>query len=103
MIDKVRHRVEHAGATSEVDVFGGVNDGLVVAEVELPNEDAVVDLPDWIGDEVTDDPRYFNANLIKHPFREWGCGVVERPDRRLTRSGTFSTLGNRLPSLVRSR
>jgi CYTH domain-containing protein len=72
VIDKVRHRVEHAGRTFEVDVFGGANEGLVVAEVELPSEDADVDLPDWIGDEVTDDPRYFNANLIAHPFRDWG-------------------------------
>jgi CYTH domain-containing protein len=72
VIEKIRHRVEHAGRTWEVDVFGGANERLVVAEVELPSEDAVVDLPDWIGDEVTDDPRYYNANLIKHPFREWG-------------------------------
>jgi len=72
VIEKVRHRVEHAGRTFEVDVFGGVNEGLVVAEVELPSEDAVVDVPDWIGDEVTDDPRYFNANLIAYPFRDWG-------------------------------
>ena len=72
VIEKIRHRVEHAGRTWEVDVFGGANEGLVVAEVELPSEDAVVDVPDWIGDEVTDDPRYFNANLIAHPFRDWG-------------------------------
>ena len=71
VIEKVRHRIELAGRTWEVDVFGGANEGLVVAEVELPSEDAVVDLPDWIGDEVTDDPRYFNANLIAHPFRDW--------------------------------
>jgi CYTH domain-containing protein len=72
VIEKIRHRIEHAGRTWEVDVFGGANEGLVVAEVELPSEDAVVDVPDWIGDEVTDDPRYFNANLIAHPFRDWG-------------------------------
>ena len=71
VIEKVRHRIEHAGRTFEVDVFGGVNEGLVVAEVELPSEDALVDLPGWIGDEVTDDPRYFNANLIAHPFKDW--------------------------------
>ena len=72
VIEKVRHRIEHAGRTWEVDMFGGANEGLVVAEVELPSEDAVVDLPEWIGEEVTDDPRYFNANLIAHPFRAWG-------------------------------
>jgi len=71
IIEKVRHRVPHAGLLWEVDVFGGVNDGLVVAEVELPSEETVVDLPPWIGDEVTGDPRYYNANLIAHPYREW--------------------------------
>ncbi len=71
VIEKVRHRVDHAGLVWEVDVFGGANDGLVVAEVELPSEDTVVDLPSWVGDEVTGDPRYYNANLIAHPFRDW--------------------------------
>ncbi len=71
IIEKVRHRVPHAGRVWEVDVFGGVNQGLVVAEVELPSEDTVVDLPPWIGEEVTGDPRYFNANLIALPFQEW--------------------------------
>ena len=72
VIEKVRYRVEHAGRTWEVDIFAGVNDGLVVAEIELPSEDAVVDLPSWVGDEVTGDPRYFNANLITRPYRDWG-------------------------------
>ena len=71
VVEKVRHRVEHGGRTWEVDVFAGANDGLVVAEIELPSEDVVLDVPSWIGDEVTDDPRYFNANLIAHPYREW--------------------------------
>ena len=71
VIDKVRYRIEHAGRVWEVDVFGGANDGLVVAEVELPSEKAEIDLPRWVGAEVTDDPRYFNANLVAHPFRDW--------------------------------
>jgi CYTH domain-containing protein len=71
VIDKVRYRIDHAGRTWEVDVFAGANDGLVVAEVELPDEDADVELPPWIGAEVTDDPRYFNANLVARPYREW--------------------------------
>jgi CYTH domain-containing protein len=71
LIEKVRHRVEHAGRTFDVDVFAGANEGLVVAEVELPSEDAVVALPPWIGDEVTGDPRYFNANLVANPYRDW--------------------------------
>ena len=71
VIEKIRHRLPHAGLVWEVDVFGGVNDGLVVAEVELPSEATEVALPPWIGDEVTDDPRYFNANLVAHPYRDW--------------------------------
>lgn len=71
VIEKVRHRVGFAGLVWEVDVFGGVNDGLVVAEVELPSEETMVDLPPWVGDEVTGDPRYFNANLIAKPYRDW--------------------------------
>ena len=54
VIMKVRHRIEHSGRVWEVDVFSGANEGLVVAEVELPSEDAEDDLPSWIGDEVTD-------------------------------------------------
>ncbi len=71
IIEKVRHRVPHAGLVWEVDVFGGANDGLVVAEVELPSEDTVVELPSWVGAEVTGDARYYNANLIANPYRDW--------------------------------
>ncbi len=72
LIEKTRHRIEHAGLTWEVDVFAGVNDGLVVAEVELPSADAPVQVPAWVGDEVTTEPRYFNASLVSHPYRDWG-------------------------------
>ena len=71
IVAKVRHRVPHAGLTWEVDVFGGENEGLVVAEVEIPSQVTAVVLPPWVGDEVTDDPRYFNANLVAHPYRDW--------------------------------
>jgi CYTH domain-containing protein len=71
LIEKTRHRIEHAGLTWEVDVFAGANDGLVVAEVELPSLDAPVEVADWVGDEVTSDPRYFNANLVANPYRNW--------------------------------
>ena len=71
IIDKTRHVVEHAGLTWEIDEFHGVNQGLIVAEVELESENQHVALPVWVGDEVTDDPRYFNANLIAHPFSDW--------------------------------
>jgi len=71
IIEKVRHVVEVGGTTWEIDEFGGVNAGLIVAEVELNHIDQEFTLPEWIGEEVTDDPRYFNANLIAHPFVEW--------------------------------
>ncbi len=70
-IDKTRHLVPHGGLTFEVDVFHGENEGLVMAEVELSAVDTHVDLPPWIGREVTGDHRYFNAYLAQHPFRTW--------------------------------
>ena len=57
--------------TWEIDVFEGDNEGLVIAEVELESEDEPFDVPEWIGAEVTDDPRYFNANLVANPFSRW--------------------------------
>ena len=63
--------VEAEGSIWEIDEFHGVNEGLVVAEVELEDADQVIRTPEWIGDEVTGDPRYYNANLIAHPFSEW--------------------------------
>jgi CYTH domain-containing protein len=71
IIEKTRSRIDVAGLIWEVDSFAGVNAGLVVAEVELEDEAQEIDPPRWIGEEVTDDPRYFNANLIAHPFNEW--------------------------------
>ena len=71
LIEKTRYVVPHGGRRWEVDVFEGANAGLVVAEVELPSADAAVDLPAWVGREVSDDPRYYNANLARHPYREW--------------------------------
>jgi CYTH domain-containing protein len=71
LVEKTRHLVEHEGLTWEIDEFAGVNEGLIVAEVELDADDQDVPLPTWVGAEVTDDPRYFNANLIAHPYSEW--------------------------------
>lgn len=71
LISKTRHRVMHDGRTWEIDVFEGENSGLVVAEVELESPDAPVSLPPWAGAEVTNDPRYLNANLVARPFRSW--------------------------------
>jgi CYTH domain-containing protein len=71
LIEKVRHTLVHRGATWEVDVFEGENAGLIVAEVELDSEDQDVALPQWIGPEVTHDPRYLNVNLAKNPYSRW--------------------------------
>jgi len=71
LIEKTRYRVTAGDLVWEIDVFRGDNDGLVVAEVELPSEATAVILPDWIGEEVTGDPRYYNASLVSHPYRDW--------------------------------
>lgn len=67
LVEKRRHEVAHAGHLWEVDVFEGENAGLVLAEVELSAEDQPVELPSWVGREVTDDLRYRNANLPLPP------------------------------------
>jgi len=71
IIEKWRYRVEFKGHVWEIDEFLGDNNGLLVAEVELTREDEEFLRPTWLGNEVTDDQRYFNSNLIKHPFKEW--------------------------------
>ncbi len=67
VLDKTRYVIDVAGRDWEVDVFAGANAGLVMAEVELDDETAIVELPAWAGLEVTDDPRYYNSNLSKTP------------------------------------
>jgi CYTH domain-containing protein len=71
LIDKHRHREEHNGRLWEIDVFHGQNEGLVVAEIELASENELIILPAWAGAEISSDPRYFNSNLLKHPYRTW--------------------------------
>jgi adenylate cyclase len=71
LIEKTRYLIEHAGHTWEVDVFGGRNSGLVLAEVELSRVDEQVTLPDWVACEVSHDHRYSNAYLCMHPWPEW--------------------------------
>jgi adenylate cyclase len=71
LIEKTRYRVDHQGLTWEVDEFVGDNAGLIIAEVELEDEDQAVMLPDWVGKEVTGDKRYYNANLIADPYTSW--------------------------------
>ena len=70
-IDKTRYRVKIGKHTWEVDEFYGDNAGLVVAEIELSTEDEDFEKPEWIGEEVTDDERYYNVNLVKQPYKDW--------------------------------
>lgn len=72
LIEKVRHERHHAGHLWEVDEFQGDNAGLVVAEIELDAEDRDFEKPEWVGEEVSDDPRYLNACLAERPWRDWG-------------------------------
>ena len=71
VIEKWRHVVPFAGFEWEVDEFLGVNEGLIVAEIELEHEDQEFDQPNWVGTEVTNDPKYFNSQLSIHPFTSW--------------------------------
>ncbi|HJV81541.1 CYTH domain-containing protein [Noviherbaspirillum sp.] len=71
LIEKRRYRIPLQGMTWEVDEFLGENAGLVVAEIELQSEQQEFAKPDWVGEEVTHDARYFNANLLRHPFCKW--------------------------------
>lgn len=70
-LHKTRYEILFETYIWEVDVFHGKNEGLIVAEIELPSEDAVFSLPNWVAQEVTEDNRYYNANLSKTPFQEW--------------------------------
>lgn len=70
-VAKVRHMVVVAGAEWVVDVYEGANQGLVTAEIELVAADQPVALPDWIGPEVTADPRFSNSRLYRYPYAEW--------------------------------
>jgi adenylate cyclase len=71
IIDKTRYIIEHDKHIWEIDIFYGDNDGLIVAEVELSCEDEDIVLPNWVKEEVTDDVRYYNSNLMDHPYKDW--------------------------------
>ena len=71
VLEKTRHHVRVDGVLFEIDEFGGDNHGLVVAEVELPAVDAPFPRPSWLGREVSALTRYYNVNLIAHPYRQW--------------------------------
>jgi len=71
LIEKTRYRVPHAGREWEIDVFEGENRGLVIAELELTAVNEEFEKPDWVGADVSDDPRYYNVCLVKHPYKDW--------------------------------
>lgn len=72
VIHKTRYEVPIGKHTFEVDVFSGENEGLVVAEIELKDENEAFEKPNWLGQEVTNDARYYNAYLSQNPFKTWG-------------------------------
>lgn len=72
LIEKTRYHVSFRGHVWDVDEFHGENDGLIIAEIELPRASATFEKPPWVGEEVSSDPRYFNSNLARHPYSRWG-------------------------------
>lgn len=71
LIEKTRYKVPFAGFTWEIDEFTGENEGLIFSEIELEYEGQQFEIPPWVGKEVTDDSRYYNANLINNPYSNW--------------------------------
>jgi adenylate cyclase len=71
IIEKIRYALNHKGETWEVDEFLGSNKGLIIAEIELNNEEEIVELPEWVEKEVSYDKRYFNSNLSNCPYKGW--------------------------------
>lgn len=71
VIDKIRYEVKKANHVFEVDVFFGENNGLIIAEIELNSESETFEKPDWLGEEVTNDEKYYNAYLSKNPYKNW--------------------------------
>ena len=71
VIEKTRYYVPFASHLWEVDIFSGDNDGLQIAEIELAAVDEKFEIPEWIGQEVSDDQRYYNIYLLKHPYCAW--------------------------------
>ena len=76
LIDKTRYLVSSGKHTFEVDEFHGENEGLIIAEVELGAEDEAYEKPDFIGQEVTGDRRFYNSHLRRYPFKIWGEEVL---------------------------
>ena len=71
IIDKIRYEVKVGNHVFEVDVFSGENEGLIIAEIELQSENEWFEKPIWLGEEVTNDERFYNSFLSKKPFKTW--------------------------------
>ena len=71
LVEKTRYLEQHGQQLWEIDIFAGDNEGLAVAEAELPSEDTVLALPIWIDREVSGEARYYNSSLIKLPYKKW--------------------------------
>ena len=71
LIEKTRYFVPHEGMLWESDQFEGDNEGLVVAEIELDSEQQTFSMPSWVGQEVSQDRRYYNVCLVTHPYKDW--------------------------------
>ncbi len=71
IIEKTRYKIKVDDLVWEIDEFFGVNEGLIVAEVELKSEEQKFEKPEWIGEEISGDPRYFNSNLVSNPYTTW--------------------------------
>ena len=71
LIEKIRYRIPQENHTWEIDVFEGDNDGLIIAEIELTSDEDYFAKPQWLGEEVSGDSRYYNSNLATHPYVNW--------------------------------
>lgn len=71
IVEKTRYKVMKGKHIFEIDKFHGVNDGLIIAEIELNEEEETYEKPDWLGDEVTGKIKYYNSQLSKNPFKNW--------------------------------
>jgi adenylate cyclase len=79
VVEKTRYLIPCGKLTWEIDVFSGENDGLVIAEIELPNESHPIERPDWLGTEITGRAQYYNSSLARHPFASWkDSELIER-------------------------
>jgi adenylate cyclase len=83
IIEKVRHVIPCGDLAWEIDVFSGENLGLVIAEIELRHERQAIDLPPWIGAEITGQPQYYNSSLVQRPYSTWSRPDASMPIEKL--------------------